>query len=205
MDLVPEQKKPSKIPALAWSVITLGLLARTFYRPARAVVQAGYPVACAGKAASACKPEMLIQGSPGATAVYAVTSGTAAIASDGSLSIASDREPVVVSYGRGSAQLFVQNGQKVGIGQQVAVMEKVAFTVTELVRESSGSITFRPIEPAAWLAARGLRIAQASNVPSELWCSHGRNITVPGTTLGCGVRLPSPSALMLLPVTVTTE
>lgn len=202
--MAEQAKKPSKVPAVLWTGVTLGLLFRTFYRPSRAVVAQGYPVACPGKVGTACKSELVIQGSPGAVPVYAVTSGTAAIASDGSLSIASDREPIVVSYGPGAAQIFVSTGQKVGIGQQVAFMGKIAFTVTELIRESDGSVTFRPIDPAAWLAARGLHVAQSGNVPSELWCSHGRSITVPSSTLSCGVKLPAPSALMLLPVSVTT-
>ena len=199
-----EPKKPPKLPAILWTGVAAGLLFRTFYRPSRAVVAAGYPRACPGKVSGACKSELLIQGSPAAVPVYAVTSGTAAIASDGSLSIASDREPVVVSYGKGAAQLFVANGQHVGLGQEIAVMGAVSFSVTQLVRESNGQVTFRPIDPSSWLAARGLRIAQSGNVPSELWCSHGRSITVPTEVLSCGVRLPEPSALMLLPVSVTT-
>ncbi len=199
-----EQKKPSKLAAITWSALTLGLLARTFYRPQRAVVAKGYAVGCPGKVSGTCKPELSIQGSPGAVPIYAVTSGAAAIASDGSLSIASDREPIVVSYGKGPEQLLVRTGEHVGLGQQVGFMSKVAFSVTEIVRDGAGGVTFRPIEPASWLAARGLRIAQSGNVPSDLWCSHGRTISVPSASLSC-VRLPEPSALMLLPVSVTTS
>ena len=198
------QKKPSRLGALAWTAVAAGLLARTFYRPYRAVVSRGYPLTCPGKTGTTCSPGLVITGTPGATAVYAVTSGTAAIASDGSLSIASDREPVVVSYGPGAEQIYVGNGTHVGLGQEVAFMSKVTFSVTQLVRDASGNITFRPIEPSSWLAARGLKIAQEGNVVSDLWCSHGRSITVPTDTLGCGVRLPDPSSLMLLPVSVTT-
>lgn len=198
------QKKPSKLPWLLWGAVTTGLLVRTFYRPYRAVVHKGYPLTCAGKVNGGCSPALVIQGDPGATSVYAVTSGTAAVASDGSLSIASDREPVVVSYGPSPQQLFVKTGDHVGIGQEVAFMSKVAFSVTELARDGKGGVTFKPIEPSAWLAARGLRIAHAGNTVSELWCSHGRTLSVPPETLSCGVRMPDPSSLMLLPVSVTT-
>lgn len=198
-------KKPSKLPMIVWGATTVGLLFRTFFRPARAVVQKGYATQCPGKAGGSCSPSMVVTGTPGAVPVYALTSGMAAITSDGILSIASDREPIVVSYGPGAAQIFVQTGQHVMLGQEVAVMGQVHLSITELVRENDGSITFRPIDPASYLAARGLKIAQSGNTPSGLWCTHGRNITVPTETLGCGVKLPAPSALMLLPVTVTTE
>lgn len=190
---------------IVWGSITAGLLFRTFFRPARAVVQKGYATACPGKPSGTCTPNMTISGTPGPVPVYAITSGTAAITSDGILSIASDREPIVVTYGPGASQIFVGSGQHVMLGQEVAVMGTVQLSVTELVRENDGSITFRPIDPASYLAARGLKIAQSGNTPSGLWCTHGRNITVPTDTLACGIKLPEPSALMLLPVTVTTE
>jgi hypothetical protein len=200
-------KKPSKIPTVLWGAITAGLLFRTFWRPSRAVVQKGVAAACPGISppGSGCSTVMLIQGTPNATQVYAVTSGIVAIAADGSVQIASDREPVIIGYGPNPAQVFVQTGQKVQLGQEIAVMDNVAFSVTELIPDGKGGVTFQSIEPASWLAARGLRVAQAENVPTSLWCSHGRSITVPTATLGCGIKLPEPSALMLLPVTVTTE
>jgi hypothetical protein len=200
-------KKPSKIPTVLWGAVTFGLLFRTFWRPARAVVQKGVPTACPGISppGSGCNTVMMIQGTPNATQVYAVTSGTVAIGSDGSVSIASDREPVIIGYGPGASQVFVATGQKVQLGQEVAVMANVAFSVTELIPDGKGGVTFQPIDPASWLAARGLRVAQSENVPTSLWCTHGRNITVPTATLGCGIKLPEPSALMLLPVTVTTQ
>lgn len=200
-----QPKKPSKLPTALWAAITAGLLWRTFFRPYRAVVAKGFPTSCPGPVGGGCVTAMIIQGSPGATPVYAVTSGFAAVSSDGTLSIASDREPVIVSYGSGAAQIFVKNGQKVGLGQELAVMSQVSFTVTELTVDSKNNIGMQPIDPSAWLAARGLKIAQSGNVVSDLWCTHGRNIAVPTATLGCGVKLPDPSALMLLPVTVTTQ
>jgi hypothetical protein len=193
------QKKRSRTGAYVWSAVTAALLFRTFYRPARAVVNKGYATRCPGEG---CKPGLAIEG-PGAVTVYAVTSGRAAV-SQGSVSIASDREPIVITY-TGVGQVFVQTGEDIGMGQQLAVMNGVDFSVTEVFREPGGRVLFRPIEPASYLAARGLRISEKGAPASVLWCSHGRRITVPKAVLACGIRLPDPSSLMLLPVSVTTE
>lgn len=203
-EITVSTKKPSKLPAILWTAIAGACAWRTFIRPNRAVVAKGYPLRCAGKdERSVCQPSLRIQGEGGGVTVYAVTSGRAAVTAGG-ISIASDREPVLVNYGPSPVQVFVANGQDVWLGQALGVMSTVELSVTELVREQSGSVGFKPVEPAAWLAARGLRIAASGNRVSELWCSHGRSITVPEGVLGCGIRLPDPSSALLLPVTVTT-
>jgi murein DD-endopeptidase MepM/ murein hydrolase activator NlpD len=195
-------KKRSKVGPVLWSLAAVGLVARTFYRPHRAVMNQGYAVECAGD--RACGPALVVQAASGSSEIYAVTSGKVAVSKDG-ISIISDREPIVVSYGPGAQSIFVQTGQEVGLGQALGLMSRSAFSVTEVMRDGKGGVSFRPIEPASWLAARGLRVASSGAQPSALWCSHGRRITVPRAILSCGVRLPEPSSAMLLPVSVTTE
>jgi len=73
------------------------------------------------------------------------------------------------------------------------------------VRASNGAVTFRSIEPASWLASRGLTIAAKGNVKGALWCTQGRKIVLPQKVAACGTRLPTPGAALLLPVSVTME
>lgn len=189
--------------ALGWSVAA-GLFAlRTFYRPARAAVQRGYVERCAGGAG--CAPGARIKAYPATTTVYALTSGRLAVTGTG-VSVASDREPVVVSYGP-LRQVFVQNGAEVGLGQAIGLADAIELAVTEIVRAPAGGITFKKIEPMAWLAARGLKasVEGGASAASALWCTGGRKLVMPTAVATCGIKVPTPSNAMLLPVSVTTE
>lgn len=181
---------------------------RTFYRPARAVVADGFVTACAA-ANGKCDPAMVIESLAGRAPVYATTSGRV-IALGQSIQIASSTEPIVQRYDFDPTKGFeaqVANGQKVGIGQQIALAERVAFSVFVAWRNNDGSIKWIPNEPASWLAARGLSISVKKRSKGEggLWCDGGRKISVPGYVPNCNIRLPTPGSFMLLPVSVTTE
>jgi len=201
----PSSAKPKKgfaWAAAVWSAIGAGLAFRALYHPHRAVVDRGFVGSCPGD--QGCSGALGIQPEGGSTTVYALTSGTVVVAKQG-LTLVSDREPVVVSYGSAVGQLLVASGTAVGIGTPLAVMRSVALTITEIVRDASGSVSFRPLEPSAWLAARGLRVAAHGNASGTAWCTQGRKIVLPAAVAKCGLRLPAPSAALLLPVSVTME
>lgn len=186
--------------ALAWTAIGAGLALRALYHPYRAAVERGFATRCASDAG--CGSPMLIQPESGSTIAYALSSGVA-VFSKGGLSVVSDREPVIIGYGPSVAEPLVASGKTVGIGTPLAVVRAVELTVTEILRAPSGAVSFRSIEPASWLAARGLRIAAKGNAPGELWCTKGRKIVLPQKVSSCGSHIPEPSAALLLPVSVT--
>lgn len=188
--------------AAIWTAIGAGLAFRALYHPHRAVVERGFASQCTGD--GGCNSPMMIQPEGGTTTVFALTSGTVAVSKAG-LALVSDREPVMIGYGPGIGQLLVTSGAAVGIGTPLAVMRQVALTVTEIIRSPSGQITVRPLEPASWLASRGLSIAAKGNAKGTLWCTRGRNIVLPAKVAQCGTKLPAPSAALLLPVSVTME
>lgn len=199
------KKKPEKgfaWGAAVWSAVGLGLAFRTLYHPHRAVVERGFASRCTGD--QGCGSPMLIQPEGGTTNVFALTSGTVVIGKSG-LTLVSDREPVMIGYGPSVGQMLVQSGIAVGIGTPLAVMRAVELSVTEIVRAANGAITFRAIEPASWLASRGLTIAAKGNAKGTLWCTQGRKIVLPQRVAQCGTRLPGTSAMLLLPVSVTME
>lgn len=198
----PARRKGFAWGAALWTVAAGAFAFRTFYRPSRAAVQRGYVERCSG--GSGCIQSTKIRAYPDTTTVYALTSGRVAITATG-VSIASDREPVVVSYGT-LGQVFVPNGAEVGLGQALGIASGVELAVTEIVRSSDGKISFKKIEPTAWLAARGLKVSvEGAASPSSLWCTGGRKLVMPVAVATCGIRVPTPSNAMLLPVSVTTE
>lgn len=206
------QQPPSSTPkksqkgfawgAAIWSTLGAALAFRALYHPHRAVVERGFVGSCPGD--SGCSPALGIRPEGGTTIVYAVTSGTVVIGGSG-LTVVSDREPVMVSYGPAVGQLLVASGAHVGVGAPIAVMREVAFSVTEIARSDAGAVTFRQLEPSSWLASRGMRIAAKGDAKGTLWCTQGRKIVLPQAVTRCGMRLPAPSAALLLPVSVTME
>ena len=188
--------------AAIWATIGAALAFRTFYHPHRAVVERGFASRCTGD--TGCNSPMTIQPERGTTTAYAVTSGTVVLSSAG-LMLVSDREPVLIGYGAQIGQVLLPNGAEVGIGTPLAVMRQVDLTVTEIVRSPTGQVSFRALEPASWLASRGLTIAAKGNLKGALWCTHGRTIVLPTKVAQCGTKLPAPSAALLLPVSVTME
>jgi len=208
---VPEPASPSppKQPekgfawgAAIWTAIGAGLAFRALYHPHRAVVERGFASRCTGDAG--CNSPMTIQPEGGSTTVFALSSGRVAVSKSGFV-LVSDREPVLIGYGANIGQLLVTSGSEVGIGTPLAVMRSVELTVTEIIRAPNGQVSLRPLEPASWLASRGLTIAAKGNVRGTLWCTHGRKIVLPAKVAACGTKLPAPSAALLLPVSVTME
>ncbi len=205
-DEKPESKKDEKkkkVPwgTLVWTGVTGALLFRCFYHPSRAVIEQGVVTSCPGS--NPCHPDLRIDARPGETSmVYALTKGRVLL-SGTSLAIASSIEPVVINYGQQLIQPLVQDGEDVGIGTPLGLMTEVMLTITEFVRSGS-SVTKRQVEPAAWLAARGMGISRKGNVKSSLWCTRGRTLEMPSAVATCNIKLPKPPGFMLLPVSVTT-
>lgn len=199
-------KGPGKVPyrALVWTGLA-GLLAwRTFYHPARGVVADGYASQCPGKSKNGpCVHGIQITSFTGAGPVYAMVSG-AVVETSPALKVASAREPVILTY-EGVDQIQVGLGESVGLGQQIAVAGRVSFYVTAIESRGQGEVITTKIEPASWLAARGLRVSEKthkSDATGQNWCEGGRKLVVPEAAGLCGMRLASPSGFMLLPVSV---
>lgn len=205
--------------AIIWTGIGGAMLFRTFYRPARAVVADGYARRCAGKTNGSCSQSMLIESFEGSAPVYTPVAGRVlaagqltGVASTGNvphtlIRIAAAHEPVILEY-RGALQPQVSDGEEVGVGQQIALAQQVEFGVVEIRRSSSGTISQVNLEPASWLAARGLAISvkrHKSDAEGPNWCEGGRKLRVPESTALCDMELPPPGGLMLLPVSVQVE
>lgn len=216
--MATEQRRRVPWGAIIWGGLGTALAVRALYRPARAVVSDGYAKRCAGRTNGGCSPTMLIESFAGAGPVYAPVAGR--VLSAGQLKgislpghqahtvirIAAAREPVVLEY-RGDLQPQVQAGEQVGVGQQIALGSEVAFSVTEL-RSDGQQVASVQLEPASWLAARGLRISQRrhpADTEGPNWCEGGRKLVVPESAGLCNLELPAPGGLMLLPVSVTME
>lgn len=189
------------IAALAWTGLAAGTLLRTFYHPCRALLRDGYAERCAG--APSCDPTMDLKSLVGVAPVYSVASGRVIAVGPGYLHLASQHEPVILAYEH-VQQLQVTLGQNVGIGQQIGLSSVLRFSVFGVLRSGAGALSLAAIEPAAWLAARGLRISEKSH-PAARWCEGGRKIQTPAAVPTCGLKLPVPSGFMLLPVSVTSE
>lgn len=191
-------------------VAVMGLLGaaagvRAAYRPFRALVRDGFVLKCAGVAN--CDPAMLIDSFRGKAEVYSPIAGTVVRISTNVLEIASKGEPVVVRFmgdpSKGGLDPHVQLGQRVTAGQVVGMASRVAFAASVVVRDAAGVKTV-PLEPASWLAARGLRISAKRRAgQAQQWCEGGRKLAVPEAVGKCGIKLPAPSGFMVLPVNVT--
>lgn len=175
---------------------------RALMRPHRTLTLAGYVRGCA--ADSSCDPSMLIDaaGAP----VFSPVAGQVLSADQGWVVVKPDLDDVVLSYawspGADSSSLQVSSGQAVHAGQTLAVGGLFRFSVLQVVRDASGTHLGAPFEPASWLAVRGLKISAKSAEP-QLWCEGGRTLTVPQGVAKCGIDLPSPGPLSLLPVSVS--
>jgi hypothetical protein len=193
--------------AVPWSALiaaTLGTVAavRAFYRPNRSLTKDGYVRLCA--ADNACDPAMTVDAAGGN--VMSPMAAQVISAGPGWAVLKPDLDDVLLSYAWDpssgpSAQVMAQ-GQHVHAGQVLAIGGVFRFSVRQLSRGSSGTTVGAPLEPAAWLAVRGLRISSKSKEPS-LWCEGGRALTVPQGVAKCGIELPAPSPYSLLPVTVS--
>lgn len=200
------KKKKHKLPygAIAWGLVGTAALVRAFWNPERAVVKDGYTSACEGGAN--CSPYMVIDAAGGSGAVFSGARGKVIRVQGSSVWIVPNREAVVLEYTGGpNSQVMVREGQTVWQGQQIAAMPQVKFAVFRIDR-TSGSFSYTPLSPAAWLASRGLRIsAKKHSVTAEgdNWCEGGRKLQVPQRVGQCGIKLPDPSSVALLPISVT--
>jgi len=202
-------------------VLFLGALgaasaARAAYRPFRAIVRDGFVSACAGSPGTgACTSAMRIASYRGKAEIFSPVAGKiiqpGGTNPGGTLRIASSSEPIIITYmgdaAKGGLEIQVQGpGQKVHAGQVVALGDGLAMTVEQVVRDASGRLSTVFIEPASWLAARGIRVsAKRRSGQAAQWCDTGRKLTVPQSVGRCGMRLPAPSGMMILPVSVSME
>ncbi len=189
------------LAALAWTGLAAGTLLRTFYHPCRALIRDGYATRCAGE--PNCDPTMDLKSLVGVAPVYAAASGRVIATGPNYLHLASKHEPVILAY-ENVQQVQVGLGADIGIGAQLGISSVLRFSVFGAVRSGSGAVSLVAIEPAAWLAARGLRVSEKSHPPG-LWCEGGRKVRTPAKVPNCGLKLPVPSGFMLLPVSVTSE
>lgn len=184
------------VGAVVWSVLG-GLAAyRVLVRPARAVFDQGEITGCAGT--GSCSRVLSIKSSRGMAPVYALVSGTVVRVAADRVELASSVEPVLVSY-QGLQAVVVAPGQVVRAGQAIGQAASVALGVAQIQRSADNRLGTVGLEPASWLAARGLRAA-VRLAPGPLWCQGGRSLVVPPDVARCGLRLPDPPGFSLLPV-----
>lgn len=198
-------KKKTKLPygALVWTAFGTAALARAFWNPHRAVVKDGFSAACEGEK---CSPYLVIDSSAGAGAIYSGARGLVVRATPSSVWIIPNREAVVLEYTGEPMQVMVREGQSVWTGQQIAAAARLKFAVFRIDRGAGGTVSYTPLSPSAWLASRGLKIsAKRHSVSAEgdNWCEGGRRLRIPEKVGQCGIRLPEPSSVALLPISVT--
>lgn len=171
-------------------------LVRGLLRPVRAVVKSGEIRRCAGKNSfGICDTSMGI-GTPAEERVYSNASGKVLMIGEDYVHVMSRDEPVILMYQGLNPDVKVN--QHVGPGQSLGrSMGTLNFSVTQM---GPGGATF--IEPASWLAARGYKAVLKSK-GNNLWCSHGREVTVPSAVKkNCDIRMPEKAGFALLPVSI---
>lgn len=198
-------KLGKKVPLGAVFLTTVGVVAlvRGFWNPNRAVIKDGFATQCEG--GKGCSNYTTLESAEGSGPVYAAARGMVVKATDDSVFIVPNREAVVLEY-KNVDQVMVRPGQTVWNGQQIGTASTLQFAVYRINRSSNGAVTYVPLSPSAWLASRGARLsAKKSGVSAEgeNWCEGGRRLTMPEKVGQCGLRLPEPTAVALLPVTVT--
>lgn len=187
--------------AIVWTGVAAFAAYRAIVRPVRAVFDDGELTACAGS--PGCAPVLGIRTtSTNPAPVYSLVGGVVSRVTPDRLEVISDYEPVIVGY-LGSIDLSasIVPGQRVHAGEVLGQATSVGLAVSNITRLTDGSLALVPMEPASWLAVRGLRAATRLQ-PSIMWCAGGRTLTVPQDVARCGLRLPEPSGFSLLPVSV---
>jgi hypothetical protein len=139
--------------------------------------------------------------------VYSVVSGTVSRVVPGAVvELVSRYEPVVVSYiGKmelNAAGVPIAPGQTVKLGQVLGQAPSIGIAVSQITRLSNGALAAVRLEPASWLASRGFRAATRSAAGVK-WCQGGRSLLVPQEVARCGLRIPEPPSVSLLPVAVS--
>ena len=191
----------------AWAGIAALAGYRALVRPSRAVFDAGEITEC--PAARDCEAVLGIRSSAGPAPVYALVSGVVSRVIPGQLvELTSRTEPVVVAYvgqmAINAAGMRVSPGQVVHVGQVLGTAASIGLSVSQITRLADGSLALTPLEPASWLASRGLRAA-TKLVPGMQWCQGGRTLIVPQNVAQCGMRIPDPPGFSLLPVSSRLE
>ena len=200
------KKKPSKVPygAIAWGAVGVAALVRAFWNPYRAVVKDGFAAACEGGVG--CSPFLTVDASGGDGSVLSAARGLVVRTTSDSIWIIPNREAVVLEYTGSGIQTMVREGQSVWTGQQIASAKRIQFGVFRIDRSAAGKVSYTPLSPSAWLASRGLNISakrHSISAEGDNWCEGGRKLVIPERTGQCGLRLPEPSAVALLPISVT--
>lgn len=187
--------------AILWTSVAALAAYRALVRPVRAVFDMGEVSSCAG--GSSCAASLRIRSTTGAPSpVYSVVSGIVTRMTDSRIEITSNVEPVIVAYaGTIIPTAGLTPGQRVSSGKVLGQAATIDFSVAQITRLADGKLSLTPLDPSAWLAMRGLRAATDLS-PSTAWCAGGRKLSVPQDVARCGLRLPDPSGLSLLPVSV---
>lgn len=191
--------------AVIWTGIAALAGYRALVRPVRAVFGAGEIMDCPA-ASGGCEPLLGIRSATGAAPVYALVSGVVSRVIPGQLvELTSQYEPVIVSYvgpmTLNAAGLQVVPGQVIRVGAVLGQAARIGIGVSQITRLADGSLALAPLEPASWLASRGLRAA-TKLTPGMQWCQGGRSLVVPQDVARCGMRVPDPPGFSLLPVNV---
>ncbi len=195
------------IPATTYVLGTIGalFLFRGIWFPNRAVVKKGSVSSCAGSTVSgSCDPSMHIEAEKG-TKVYAAGGGKVLSVGPDWMHIQVTNEPVILFYqgvtpGRKEGS-HVFAGQKIG-----EVSGELAFGVWELTPDTGAGVDLVPVEPASWLAARGVRIAMKEEGGGGLWCTERRHLLVPKDAHSkCKLRNPKAAGFAPLPVSIEQE
>ena len=176
---------------------------RALWRPHRAVTRDGSVQACPGKNKyGACDPTIRIA-APVDTPAFSPLPGTVVAVGDDFVHIMGRREAVVVMVD--GIEPSVVEGQSVGTAQRVGdSLGQVGIGVWELIPGDPFGI--KTLDPASWLAARGIRVVSNDGGSGELWCEGGRDITVPESAgTSCELRRPQPGKFALLPVQVSVS
>lgn len=190
-------KAPKKIPYSTWILGTLGAAAllRAVWHPHRALVKEGAVTDCAGPDGKVCDPTLAL-GETDHQAVYAAGSGRAISVGPTWVHIAVGNEPVVLHYS--GLETSVEPGQSVWRGQ---VLGKAGPELRFGVFQIAGG-KLLPLEPTAWLAARGYHIARKLH-RGTLWCEGGRHLQIPKEAYDtCKLSMPERAGFSLLPVSI---
>jgi len=98
----------------------------------------------------------------------------------------------------------VKQGQYVLRGQPLGECNGLLyFGVWTLQSPVAGDLTLRPLEPSAWLASRGYKVALNTTKKGDLWCEAGRKIAIPPEVhSGCQIGAGESPRFALLPISV---
>lgn len=194
------------IPATTYVLGTIGalFLFRGIWFPNRAVVKKGTVSACAGSTAQGCDPSMHIVAEKG-TKVFAAGGGKVLSVGPDWMHIQVTNEPVILFYQ--GVKPGRKEGSHVFAGQKIGESDgALMFGVWELTQDTGEGVDLVPVEPASWLAARGMKIAMKEEGDGGLWCTEKRHLIVPKDAHGkCKLRNPRAAGFALLPVSIEQE